>query len=174
MPPEKRKIQQLTTSKKNWKTVKAEVIWCLHIVEQNYSFLSTNHAVDMFQAMFPDSTIPRSMKLKESKMSYLLTDGMHPHVMEILKEELSDNPFSLEVDEGNKGNHPYLAIVVRYLPKDSWNVRVLCMDLPRLPHSDAKTITSTIVDSIRGRVGNQKMTPILCSTGQQSLQTSSL
>jgi hypothetical protein len=137
----------------NRKATAAEAIWSLHMVEQNYSFLSSNHVVEMFCKMFPDSTVPMSMALKESKLTYLITDGIYPHVVDILKDELLDNPFSLEVDEANKGNHSCLAIVVRYMPKDSWTIRVLCMDLPRLACSDSKTIASSISDSVRVRVG---------------------
>jgi hypothetical protein len=52
---------------------KAELKWTLHSLEQNHSFLSNDHSVDVFTSMFPDSSIPERMNLKRSKMTYLVT-----------------------------------------------------------------------------------------------------
>ena len=36
---------------------KAEILWCLYLVENHMSFNSTAHLSELFAAMFPDSAI---------------------------------------------------------------------------------------------------------------------
>lgn len=137
------------------KSLIAEIRWAMHIVEQNYSFMSNDHVVSTFEKMFSDSSIPSTMSMKRMKLTYLVTDALYPYVSLILKEELANVPFSLHVDEGNKSDSQYLAVVIRYLEKDSWKSRVTCLDMPRLVSSDSESIVRTITETIHERIGPQ-------------------
>ena len=44
-------------------SAKAELIWCIHSAEQNYSYLSSDHCVSVFSVMFPESTTASSITL---------------------------------------------------------------------------------------------------------------
>lgn len=65
-----------------------------------------------------------------------------------MKDVKESQWFSLHVDEANKMNR-YLGIVVRYLPKDSMEVKVACVDVRSLSSSNAATIAKTITDSVK-------------------------
>lgn len=70
------------------KALMAEIRYALHIVEQNQSFLSAHHCVELFRTMFSDSQLPQLMSLKEGKLAYVITDGIYPYVNKLLSEEL--------------------------------------------------------------------------------------
>jgi hypothetical protein len=89
---------------------RAEIILALHTIEQNHSFTSVNHVVEMLGKIFPDSSIPSKMNMKESKLSYVIVDGIFSFIQNLLKGDLADAPFSLEVDEVNKRGE-YLGII---------------------------------------------------------------
>jgi hypothetical protein len=127
---------------------KAEIRWILHCVESQYSFLSNEHVVDVFSSMFPmSSSVTKYMSLGPNKISYMLRDGIHPYFKQLITKDLSDEPFSICIDEANKGG-PRLAIVVRYVPENSWTPVNLLLDLPSLERTDAEHILSTTLSSL--------------------------
>lgn len=130
------------------RTADAEIIWCLHVVENNYSFLSNNHVRETFSTMFNDKTAA-NMKLKEAKIAYLVKDAIFPYFKKELVHTLKSSTFSVQIDEANKlRNH--LGIVVRYFTDDtSWDVKTQCFDIPALEKGDAEHIAQAITEAFR-------------------------
>jgi len=65
--------------------------------------IRSTHAVDfnsIWQAMFSDSAIAKSVKLEPAKLAYVISDGLGPHFHKLLTQDLleSDSFFALEVD----------------------------------------------------------------------------
>lgn len=87
-----------TTSFKTPSCTKAEVMWALHVVEQHSSFQSSEHLVELFKRMFPDSKLPSRMCLSPRKLSYILTDGIYVYIKEKIREALNGKKFSLGID----------------------------------------------------------------------------
>lgn len=110
--------------------MKAEIIWALHTIENNFSFSASEHAVTMFAAMFPDSAIPSSMTAKRGKQAYTITDSIHPYIENVLRDELEGLPLSIAVDVATKNNTQFMGIMVRYMKSDSWEVISTCSESP--------------------------------------------
>nr|XP_042895723.1 uncharacterized protein LOC122268899 [Parasteatoda tepidariorum] len=66
---------------------KAEILWCLHTVVTHKSVRMLEKDVELFQLLFPDSKIAKSIKLKKSKIAYSILYGIAPY----FKTELITN-----------------------------------------------------------------------------------
>ncbi|XP_063753652.1 uncharacterized protein LOC134873747 isoform X2 [Eleginops maclovinus] len=78
--------------------MKAEVLWALNTVAKHQSCRSNDGIGELFQAMFPDSTVAKTFQCGRDKTSYILRFG----VAEFVKKELISKvtgPFVIMVDE---------------------------------------------------------------------------
>lgn len=79
--------------------MKAEVIWALKCVQNNYSFQSNNGLNEIFRLMFPDSTIASGFSMAETKSKYLVQFGISRFVFEQLMEDIKGCPITFKFDE---------------------------------------------------------------------------
>ena len=56
---------------------KAEIFWALKSVMSHFSYSSAHDITDVFKAMFPDSIIAQHMSCGPTKLSYLISFGLH-------------------------------------------------------------------------------------------------
>ena len=97
---------------------KAEILWALKVCDSNFSFSSCDDLNELFQAMFPDSVVAKSVNMGSSKISYLISQGIGPFFIRQVIKDLNDAPntmYTLNFDEtttiqGNK----QLVILIRY------------------------------------------------------------
>ena len=69
---------------------KAELIWCLDVVQSKYSFRSSDNKSVQFACMFPDSKIAKDFSCGRTKCDYLVTHGPAPHFKTLLVEDLNE------------------------------------------------------------------------------------
>lgn len=81
----------------NDEVLRAEIFWALKCVKSNFSFATGN--TELFSSMFPDSTIAKSYQMSQTKCRYLIQFGIYPWILEDLKEDFKDSPFSFLFDE---------------------------------------------------------------------------
>ena len=74
---------------KDMDVIKAQVIWLLKSVDSGYSTRSSDDILNCFRAMFPDSKIAQSIKMKKDKASYILNYGLAPHFKDMLMSEIN-------------------------------------------------------------------------------------
>ena len=84
--------------------LKAELIWCLDVVQSKYSFRSSDNKSAQFVCMFPDSKIAKDFPCGRTKCGYLVTHSLTPHLKKLLVEDLNefDNFVSLFDESYNK------------------------------------------------------------------------
>lgn len=58
------------------KVAKAEIVLTSYIAEQNFPFRQVDHLVESIKKMFPTCETAQKMKVKRTKASYLLQDGI--------------------------------------------------------------------------------------------------
>ena len=63
---------------------KAELIWCLDVVQSKYSFRSSDSKSNQFACMFSDSKIAKDFSCGRTKCGYLITHSIAPHFKKIL------------------------------------------------------------------------------------------
>ena len=91
---------------------KAEIRWAIHMVENNYSFHSSNHCSTTFSSMFSDSLSASKVTLDEKKLPYLINYGVCFQVRQMILHELADQPYFLQVGEVTSTNDHFYMIVV--------------------------------------------------------------
>ena len=72
-------------------TLKAEILWCLKVVEDHLSFHSCHHNNILFQRMFPDSAIAQGFQLSETKCRYMTVFGLGPYVQDLLYDNIKQS-----------------------------------------------------------------------------------
>ena len=84
--------------------LKAELIWCLDVVQSKYLFRSSDNKSAQFACMFPDSKITKDFSCGQTKCGYLVTHGLAPYLKKLLVEDLNelDNFVSLFDESYNK------------------------------------------------------------------------
>ena len=97
---------------------RAEILWVLKIIANNYSFNSAECVPLLLQAMFPDSEVAKNFSCSESKARYMATFGLAPYLLDVLMDKVKDDYFVLLFDESlnKKVQQKQLDIYLRF-----WN-----------------------------------------------------
>eukprot|EP00745_Piridium_sociabile_P011263 TRINITY_DN18046_c0_g1_i5.p1 TRINITY_DN18046_c0_g1~~TRINITY_DN18046_c0_g1_i5.p1 ORF type:complete len:211 (-),score=42.10 TRINITY_DN18046_c0_g1_i5:272-904(-) len=61
------------------------------MVEAHYSFMSSKASSELFALMFPDSAIAREFTCSETKSRYLITFGIAPYFLQLLKDKVRNS-----------------------------------------------------------------------------------
>ena len=64
-------------------SLQAGVIWLAKLASCNFSFRSVDDLGNTFKAMFPDSKIASSFSMGRSRASYVIGEGLGPHLTEV-------------------------------------------------------------------------------------------
>ena len=59
--------------------VKAETLWALKTASENLSFRASDGIPQLFQKMFPDSTIAQHITMSQTKVAYMIGHGLGPY-----------------------------------------------------------------------------------------------
>lgn len=59
--------------------MKAEILWAMKCVTSHFSMNSARDIKDIFQMMFPDSSIAKKITVGSTKLSYYITYGLSPY-----------------------------------------------------------------------------------------------
>ena len=60
---------------------KAETLWALKTVSENFSFRTSDGSPELFQRMFPDSHIPQHMTISGTRVAYMIGYGFGPYFL---------------------------------------------------------------------------------------------
>lgn len=83
-------IPQPCSFASNEDITKAEVLWCLHSVENHFSYNSSKSLCSILRAMDPKSEILQKISLSPAKLSYIISFGLAPYVSDLLLSEIKD------------------------------------------------------------------------------------
>lgn len=81
------------------KIIKAEIVWALNCVKNNFSFASNIGNANIFLTMFPDSEIAKQYNMSETKCKYIVQFAIAPYVKELLLDDFRSSPFTFKFDE---------------------------------------------------------------------------
>jgi len=121
-------------------TIKAEIIWSLHVSVENSSFRSCDSIARTSKAMFPDSAVAENFSLSRTKVSYMLSDGIGPALHRQISEDVrkSSSPFTILYDEATTtGGKKQLDLHIKYFSPDFF--QTFC-----LGHATSKIISDKI------------------------------
>jgi len=101
--------------------LKADVIWCLKVVNSHYSYNSCENINKVFQLMFPDSMIATSFTCGATKCGYMAVYGLSPYFKSLLVNSVSNcDYFVLLFDESlnYENQKKQMDMLVRYWDHD--------------------------------------------------------
>jgi hypothetical protein len=79
--------------------VRGEIKVALKAVESDWSYSSCDDICELFVDIAPDSQILKKMKMKSSKLSYVISHGLGPYFHDLLVKDLKQAPsFTLGLD----------------------------------------------------------------------------
>ena len=130
--------------------IKAEILWCLNLAKNNFSFRSCED-LSILTEMFPDSKIAQDFSLGYTKAAYVVTDGIAPH---LLAEQVkfineSKTPITLHYDESTQAQvKKQLDLHLRYW-NDNGNVVSTFYRSTMLGHARGKDVATRILSLLR-------------------------
>lgn len=110
-------------------SIEAEVRWAIFIAKHNISFMSSDHASNLFQKMFPDSNIAKKFSCARTKKTAIVKTALSPHFSQRVIESMSSSPFSLMMDESNDKTDKSCIILSRFLDPQIGEVRTRFLDM---------------------------------------------
>ena len=136
-------VTQDTTSKQ---VKRAEIKVASFLVEHNLPFNLMDHLSDLVTDVFPDSKIASRFKCKHTKARSVVKHVLADPCREEVIKTLTDTKFSMIIDESTDiSAKKQLAVVVRYFCEVTCSIRSQFLKLIEVTHSDATTITDTLV-----------------------------
>ena len=124
-------------------TARAELLTTGHLAEHRVPFPRADQLCELFAAMFPDRKIAANMKIKRTKASYVMQDGVAYAEKEALSSICSSNPFSLLIDESTDVSvSQVLAVVVRCIQDNEMKDSLL--DIVEVESGSAETLYAAV------------------------------
>lgn len=106
-------------SKQAFKTIRAELALTFHGVKHHHSYLSQDCGNKLNKSIFKDSEIVHHFNLGRTKTEALVECVLAPHSLEMILNQIKNNPYSICIDASNKGNLKLFPVAVRYFDENS-------------------------------------------------------
>lgn len=106
-------------STEDW-LVKAEIIWCIDIIDSNCVFWAADADNNNYRKMFPDSTTCNSYQQKTDKVKYTVQFGITPYLKDIILNE----PFSFGETTTSQIKKQYNGYATHHSKHFGWIVTV--------------------------------------------------
>ena len=120
----------------------------LFVAQHNLSFQTSDHATKLFKAMFPDSDIAKKFACGHTKTTAIITEVLAPHYVKSTTENMSNNPFSIMIDESNDSTDKSCIILIRVFDHNVGNVCTRFLDMPVVNIGTAQNIFQALSDSL--------------------------
>lgn len=79
--------------------IKAEALRSSFVVEHNFAFKASDHAIKLFHKMFPDSEVAKKFACGRTKTAAIIKGALAPHHSDKMLESLKKGgPFSVMMD----------------------------------------------------------------------------
>lgn len=117
-------------------TKEAEIRLSMFITEHNISIRTSDHLVQLFKTICPESEAVKSMTCNRTKTTRIINNVVGEYYYTSLIKRMATNKFSLLIDEStDMGSIKHLAVVVRMT--DSCTIKVKDEFVTLLPVADA-------------------------------------
>ncbi|XP_065641075.1 uncharacterized protein LOC124818972 [Hydra vulgaris] len=129
----------------------AEIMWALHCCLNRISNNSNKNVTNLFQAMFPDSEIAKSLQMGPNKVGYSITHGLGPYFKGLLKQQMSLSPWlvvSFDESLNKKTQTCQMDLLIRYWNEEKMQVEVRYWDSSFMGHSTSLDLVNHFNEKI--------------------------
>ncbi|XP_068232164.1 zinc finger BED domain-containing protein 5-like [Palaemon carinicauda] len=131
------------------KVAKAEMYLTGYMAEHGVPFAQADHLVDVIKKMFPECETARNMKIKKTKASYMLQDGIAWEERQLVAKFCRENYFSLIIDESTDVSvSQVLAVMVRVYDEKKCKVADLLLDFVEVDDASAEGLYKSVKEML--------------------------
>lgn len=130
---------------------KAEILWCLNVVNKGMSLRTCDGVQDLFRSMFPDSEVAKVFSMGRDKVGYTIAFGLFPAFKKELVDNISDvDDLSLCFDEAlNRiAQRCQLDLIVKYWCPNSNAVTTRYLTSVFVDRATASNLATAIKDGL--------------------------
>lgn len=135
------------------KVAKAEILFILHGVNKNYSFMSLEDLEPVIKASFTDSKTAQKICLGRKKVSYAVSEALGPHFLnETLKDIKESEAFGIGLDTAttrHQGLKKGMDLKIRYFSEAHQRVVDSYIDTKNLGHETGEIMKDTCVKMLK-------------------------
>ncbi|XP_068211680.1 uncharacterized protein [Palaemon carinicauda] len=131
------------------KVAKAEMYLTGYMAEHGVPSAQADHLVDVIKKMFPVCETARNMKMKKTKASYMLQDGIAWEERRVVAKFCRENYFSLIIDESTDVSvSQVLAVMVRVYDEKKCRVADLLLDFVEVDDASAEGLDKSVKEML--------------------------
>ena len=127
---------------------KAETLWSLKTVSENFSFRASDGSPELFQRMFPDSHIAQHMTVSSTKVAYMIGYGLGPYFLQKTIDDTLRSPntyHTIYIDETTTAQvKKQMDVLVRYFSSTDGKVKVRFLKALVFGHAFAETVADEL------------------------------
>lgn len=123
----------------------AEMRWSLFVAKHNLSFQTSDHATKLFKTIFPDSDIARKFACGHTKTTAIITEVLAPYWQKSTTDHMSNNSFSIMIDESNDNQDKSCIILIRVFDQE---VCTRFLDMPVVNIGTSQNIFQALLYSL--------------------------
>jgi hypothetical protein len=130
---------------------KAEILWAMKMVRSHFSYRSSDDMKNLFQSMFPDSSIANQLSVGRTKISYIISFGLAPYLHQALIDNVKQSEeITVCFDEAlNKiAQRGQMDVHIRYWDADKHAVMSRYLTSTFMNRATAEDIVQKFTDAI--------------------------
>ena len=134
---------------------KAEALWALKSVKDDFSFHASDGFPQLLQRMCPDSETAKVVKMSHTKVSYVIGHGLGPYFLQKTVDDILNTPrtyFTLHFNETTSQIKKLLDILVMYYSDNHNEVRVRFLKAAVFGHAYAESVTNELCETLQKSV----------------------
>ena len=155
------KISQFFSKKsstEDHQIAKSELLFAGYFAEHRIPFAHADHLLALRKRAFPDSQIASKLSMKQTKISYVMQDGIAFHEKLEVANMCRRNNFSIMIDESTDISvTQVLAVVVRYFDPNKHNVVDTLLDTVAVENGTAQGLFQAVKCLLKRKISLLKI-----------------
>ena len=127
---------------------KAELLWAMKTAKKDLPFLALDDVPQLFQRIFPDSVVAQKMIMFCTKVSYVISHGLGPYLLQKTIDDIHSSPdtyYTMHFNERTTSQiKKQLDVLVRYYSDAHCEVRVRFLKALVFGHACAETVADEL------------------------------
>ena len=127
---------------------KVEILWAMKTAKGDFPFQASDGVPQLFQRIFPDCIVAQKMTMSHSKVSYVISHGLGPYVLQKTIDDilsLPDTYYTIHFDETTTSQiKKQLDLLVRYCSDTYSEVRLRLLKALVFGHVYAETVADEL------------------------------
>ena len=147
----KSSIIQLQSLSHKEQVCKAETLWAFKVAASGYTYSSCDGTPELFQSMFPGSSVAKDFTMSKSKVSYMISDGLGPYFRQTIANKIATDkiPYTIQFDEtGTVQNMKQCDILIRFWNEEKGEISTMFLKSELFGHAKGVDVGQALIDTL--------------------------